>query len=262
MLRTIGHQTLFYAQVYSHVPEGFTRYRREVVRHIGTVSFSQGGLALVGGTAVIVSVLTASIGVEAALQIFSQLNNIGVAILAGFVASFVDVRFATPIIAGIAMVATVGAGFTADLGAQRISEEIDALEVMAIPSIPFMITTRIIAGAIAIIPLYAVALTISFVATRVTTVYGFGQTKGIYDHYFSTFLIPSDILISFTYVIAQAAVVTSICCYYGYNATGGPAGVGVAVGRAVRASLIAVMFVFAIVAVVVYGNSDTLHLSR
>ena len=68
--------------------------------------------------------------------------------------------------AAAALTATLGAGFTAQLGAMRISEEVDALEVMAVPSVPFLITTRVIAGVIAIIPMYTIGLLASFAAAR------------------------------------------------------------------------------------------------
>jgi phospholipid/cholesterol/gamma-HCH transport system permease protein len=54
----------------------------------------------------------------------------------------------------------------------------------------------------------------------------------------------------------------SVHCYYGYRASGGPAGVGEAVGRAVRLSLVAVMFVALAASMVLYGHSNTLHLAR
>ena len=100
-------------------------------------------------------------------------------------------------IAGIALAATIGAGATAQLGAMRVSEEIDALETMAISSIPYLVSTRIVAGMIAIIPLYSLASLAAFVASRFATVVLYGQSSGVYDHYFNTFLIPSDILWSF-----------------------------------------------------------------
>ena len=80
--------------------------------------------------------------------------------------AYFNTREIAPLVAGIALAATVGCGFTAQLGAMRISEEVDALEVMAIPSLPFLVTTRIIGGLIAIIPLYVVGLLSSYFATQ------------------------------------------------------------------------------------------------
>ena len=101
----------------------------------------------------------------------------------------------------------------------RISEEIDALEVMAIPSLPFLVTTRIIGGLIAIIPLYVVGLLSSYFATRLTVTQFFGQSTGTYDHYFNQFLPPGDVLWSFGKVLVFAVVVILIHCYHGYNAS-------------------------------------------
>src|SRR3546814_12883405 len=85
---------------------------------------------------------------------------------------------AAPIIAVIALVSTVGAGFTAQLGAMRVSEEIDALEVMSVPPVPFLVSTRVVAGFIAIVPIYTVALLASYVFTRVIVVHVYGQSSG------------------------------------------------------------------------------------
>src|SRR5690606_28893968 len=142
--------------------------------------------------------------------------------------------------AGIALAATVGCGFTAQLGAMRISEEVDALEVMAIPSLPFLVTTRVIAGLIAIIPLYVVGLLSSYLATRLTVTQFFGQSTGTFDCYVPTSAPAGDVLWSFGKVLVFAVVVIMIHTCHGYNPSGGPAGVGVAVGHAVRSSIVAI----------------------
>ena len=90
------------------------------------------------------------------------------------------------------------------------------------------------AGVVAVIPIYTVAVLMSFLATRFGTTVVYGQSRGVYDHYFSTFLQPTDLLWSFVEALAMAAAVMAVHTYYGYTVTGGPAGVGEAVGRAVR----------------------------
>ncbi|WP_091672684.1 MlaE family ABC transporter permease [Amycolatopsis marina] len=258
----LGDQVNFYARALAWTPLAITRYRKEILRQIAAVSFGTGGLALIGGTAAVVAILTGAMGIEIGLQGHSQLTNVGVEALSGFVSAYVNTRNGAPLVAGIALVATVGAGFTAELGAMRISEEIDALDVMAVPSIPYLVTTRIIAGMIAVTPLYAVALIAAYALTRATVIVVFGQSAGTYDHYFSTFLIPSDILSSYLTVLAMSVVVMCVHCYFGFKAEGGPAGVGLAVGKAVRTSLIAIMFVALAATITLYGNTDTLHISR
>lgn len=261
-LRGVGQQLAFYAQAYGYAYKAVTSYRAEVMRQLSAVTLGTGGLALVGGTIVVTSVITASAGVVVGLQGFEALRALGADALTGFLAGYVDVRLAAPLIAGVGLVSTVGASFTAELGAQRISDEIDALEVMSVPSIPYLVTTRIVAGAVAIVPLYAVALFACFAVSRTIVVLGFSQSPGTYDHYFETFLFPSDVLNSVVEMLFIVVVVMSIHTYYGYNATGGPAGVGEAVGRAVRLSLIAVFITALAVSLVFYGDPETIHLSR
>lgn len=231
------------------------------MRLLASVSLGTGGLAVIGGTVVVVVFMTAAIGVEVGLQGYSSLANVGIEALAGFVASYSNTREVAPVIAGIALTATVGAGFTAQIGAMRISEEVDALEVMAVPSVPFLVTTRILAGSIAVVPLYCLALIGSFIATRLIVTAGYGQSGGTYDHYFSVFLIPSDIFWSFVKALVMAIFVMANHCYHGYHASGGPAGVGEAVGRAVRSSLISVMMIDLVLDLAIYGGASTVHIT-
>ena len=110
----------------------------------------------------------------------------------------------------------------------RISEEIDALEVMAVPSVPFLVTTRIIAGFIAVIPLYVIGLLSSYLASYAIVVFYYGDSAGTYSHYFHLFLPPLDVIWSFFKVLVFAIVIILTHCYYGYTASGGPAGASAA----------------------------------
>ena len=102
---------------------------------------------------------------------------------------------------------------------------------MAVPPIPYLVTTRIIAGLIAVIPLFAIALMSCWLATRVVVTVGYGQASGTYEHYFETFLVPTDLFLAAIKVLLMAMVIVSVCCFHGFRASGGPAGVGQAVGR-------------------------------
>lgn len=257
----IGEQALFFARALGAMPRAVLHYPKETIRLVAEISMGTGALAVIGGTVVIVGFLTLFTGGIIAVQGFSSLGNIGVEALTGFFAAFINVRIAAPTIAGIGLAATIGAGSTAQLGAMRVSEEIDALETMAIPSIPYLVSTRVMAGMIAIVPLYSLAVIASFVASRFATVVLYGQSAGVYDHYFTTFLIPTDILWSFVQAIVMAVAVMLIHTYYGFNAGGGPVGVGVAVGSAVRASLIAVVTVTLLISLAVYGATGNFNLS-
>jgi phospholipid/cholesterol/gamma-HCH transport system permease protein len=132
---------------------------------------------------------------------------------------------------------------------------------MGIRTITYLVSTRIVAGVVVVIPLYTVAVLMSFLATRFGTTVIYGQSRGVYDHYFSTFLRPSDLLWSFVAALSMAAAVMVVHTYYGFSATGGPAGVGEAVGRAVRTSVTATVFVLLTITLSVYGQSGNFNLS-
>ncbi|CAN5486467.1 hypothetical protein BH11ACT8_BH11ACT8_05670 [soil metagenome] len=155
----------------------------------------------------------------------------------------------------------MGCGYTARLGAMRISEEIDALEVMGIPSLPFLVTTRMVAAFIAVIPLYVVALSASYLSPRLITIYVYGQSSGTYDHYFLQFLPPIDILWSFAKLLVLSAAIILIHCYYGYTASGGPAGVGMAVGRAIRTSIVTVVVADFFLSFAIWGSTTTVRIT-
>jgi phospholipid/cholesterol/gamma-HCH transport system permease protein len=257
----IGSQTQFYGLTIRSIGLAVVHYKSEIVRLIAQMSLGVGALALIGGTVVVVGFLTLSTGALIAVQGYNQLAGIGVEALTGFVSAYVNVRIIAPVTAGFALAATIGAGATAQLGAMRISEEIDALEVIGIRSVAYLASTRLITGVIVVIPLYCIAALMSFIAARMGTILLYGQSSGVYDHYFETFLIPKDLLWSFVQTIAMAIVIMLIHTYYGYTATGGPAGVGEAVGRAVRASLVSAIFVLLFVSLAVYGQSGSFHLA-
>jgi phospholipid/cholesterol/gamma-HCH transport system permease protein len=261
LLGRIGDQTLFFGRAIGGTPHAAAHFRKEIVRLIAEISMGAGVLAMIGGTLVIVGFLTLATGGTLAVQGYSSLGNIGIEALTGFLSAFINVRIAAPVIAGIGLAATFGAGVTAQLGAMRINEEIDALESMGIPPVEYLVSTRIVAGMIAITPLYSIAVILSFMASRFTTVVLFGQSGGLYDHYFNTFLNPIDLLWSFLQALLMALTILLIHTYYGYYATGGPSGVGVAVGNAVRTSLIVVVSVTLLVSLAVYGSNGNFNLS-
>lgn len=260
-LADLGRQLSFYGRVFGWTYRTLVRYKREVLRLLAQVSLGTGGLAVIGGTVVIVAFMTFFTGTEVGLQGFNALDTVGTSVFAGFVSAYFNTREISPLVAAVALSATVGCGFTAQLGAMRISDEIDALEVMAVPSVPFLVTTRLIAGFIAIIPLYVVALLSSYLSTRLIVTWFFGQSQGTYDHYFHYFLPPVDVLWSFGKVMIFATVVMLIHCYYGFHARGGPAGVGVAVGKAVRTVLVTVNLLDFFLSLAIWGTTTTVRIA-
>jgi phospholipid/cholesterol/gamma-HCH transport system permease protein len=237
-LRFLGDMVLFTFHAVRAVPLVMRRYREEVMRQIGQLTLGTALFFTFTGTLLVVVAESLFVGIEVGVEGFQSLNIIGIAPLTGFVSAYGNTREIAPIIAAIAVASQIGCKFTSQLGAQRISEEIDALEVMAIPSIPYLVTTRIVAAFTVIVPLYLVALFGSYIATRYTVVFFFGQSPGTYDHYFNQFLRNIDIFYSVLKVIVFTTFITIIHTYYGYNAAGGPAGVGRATARAIRATTV------------------------
>jgi len=260
-LDLLGDQLLFYVRALAWTPRAIRRYWREVLRLLSEVTFGSGALALIGGTVGVMIGMTLFTGTVVGLQGYAALNQIGASAFTGFVSAYFNTREIAPLVAGLALSATVGAGFTAQLGSMRINEEVDALEGMGVPSLPFLVTTRIIAGAIAVIPLYALGLVSSYFSSRLVTVEFNGQSPGTYDHYFGLFLSPVDVLWSFAKVLIFSVVVILVHCYYGYRAKGGPAGVGVAVGRAVRTAIVMINIIDFFMSLAIWGATTTVRVA-
>lgn len=257
----VGLQTEFYATTLRSTADVAINYRTEILRLIAVMGLGTGALAVIGGTVAIVGFLTLTTGALIAVQGYNQFAEIGVEALTGFTSAYFNVRLIAPLTAGIGLAATIGAGATAQLGAMRISEEIDALEVMGIRSIAYLASSRVVAGIIVVIPLYCVAVLMSFLAARFGTTVVYGQSPGVYDHYFNTFLNETDLIWSFLQAVSIGVVIMLVHTHYGYNATGGPAGVGEAVGRAVRTSLVCASVVTMFVSLAIYGQSGDFHYS-
>ena len=257
----IGSQTRFYATTLAGIPDAVINYRSELLRVIAQMGLGSGALAVIGGTVVIVSFLTMTTGAIVAVQGYNQLASVGVEALTGFASAFFNTREIQPGTVMVALAATVGAGSTAQLGAMRISEEIDALEAIGIRTVSYLASTRVLAGVIVAIPLFCIGLMTAYWAARIGTTAIYGQGSGVYDHYFYTYLSPTDVLWSLAEVAAVALMIMLLCTYYGYTARGGPAGVGEAVGRAVRASMVIASILIVIMTLAIYGQSGDFHLA-
>jgi phospholipid/cholesterol/gamma-HCH transport system permease protein len=255
----VGSQAQFYFTTLGSVADAAVRYRIETLRLVAQMSLGTGALAVIGGTIAIVGFLNISTGALPGVIGYNQFADMGIEALTGFGSALFNVRLVAPLTAAWGMSATIGAGATAQLGAMRINEEIDALEVMGIRSIAYLSSTRVVAGVFVVIPLYCVAVLMAFLSARVVTTAMYGQSTGVYDHYFNTFLIPTNIIWSFVLAISMTVVIMLVHTYYGFTATGGPAGVGEAVGRSVRTSLVVSSFVVVLASLALYGQSGNFH---
>ncbi|MEV0521922.1 ABC transporter permease [Streptomyces sp. NPDC050439] len=256
-----GDELLFYLRALIWIPRAVRRYPKEIQRLLAEVAFGSGGLGVIGGTVGVMIGITVFTGTVVGLQGYAALSQIGTDAFTGFVSAYFNTREIGPLVAALALSTTVGAGFTAQLGAMRINEEVDALESMGVRSTPFLVSTRIVAGAIAVIPLYGIGLLGSYLASRATTVLFNSQSTGTYDHYFNLFLVPTDVLLSFLKVLIFSVLVILAHCYYGFRASGGPAGVGVAVGRSVRTAIVLISVTDFFLSLALWGATTTVKVA-
>jgi phospholipid/cholesterol/gamma-HCH transport system permease protein len=246
-------QLRFYARIVRAMPRAL-RYPREILVLMSDITLGSGALIVGGGMFFVVVSIAFFTGTEVGLEGFNGLQQIGAEAFTGVITSLANTREITPLVAGVALAAQVGAGFTAQLGAMRISDEIDALEVMGVNSIVYLVGTRVWAALITMVPLYLAALFASYLASELVVTKFFGLSSGTYQHYFQLYLPPIDIFYSFMKAMIFAVLVTFVHCYYGYTAGGGPAGVGVAAGRAIRLSIILVVVVNLVLSLVLFGG--------
>ncbi|MEX0873692.1 MAG: ABC transporter permease [Actinomycetota bacterium] len=259
-LAALGAHLAFYVKALANIPLALKR-RNEIIRHISDITIGAGALIAGAGTGGVIFFMAFFTGTQVGLEGFKGLELIGAEAFTGFVSAFANTREITPLIAGITLAAQVGAGFTAELGAMRISEEIDATEVIAVRPVPYLVSTRIVGAVIAVMPLYLISLFASYIATRFMVVNYLGLSGGTYGHYFTLFLPAADVFYSLAKALIFAVVVVLIHCYYGYYASGGPAGVGVAVGRAIRTSIVAINIINLVMSAIFWGTGETVRIA-
>ncbi|MCV7232958.1 ABC transporter permease [Mycobacterium branderi] len=253
----MGGALLFVGQVIYLLPVTVKRYRKETLARMISLAFGRGSLVVDGGVVSVLTILGMAIGASIAIEAWATLNILGFGALSGIVGGLANVREMSPLVAGIAFAAQAGCRMTAEIGAMRIAEEIDAVDAIGLRPIPYVVGTRFIGALLIVIPGYALTLLVSFFISNgmITAIYG--SPAGTYKHYFVQFLSPTDLMYSTLKAAAFCAAVTIIHCYYGYFASGGPVGVGVASGRAVRASLVAIMVLDFVLTVAFWGLKPT-----
>jgi phospholipid/cholesterol/gamma-HCH transport system permease protein len=226
-----------------------------VMRFFGE-ALRQSGILIVGSTAVIWGLVfitgLGSCGIEAGY--FNQAT--GTAAYAGVFAAWCNLREAVPYVFGYMMAAKVGTGIVAELGAMRISDEIDALEVMGIDSVTFLCATRLLAAWIVLPFMYLGAIGVGYLGSYIAVVQQLGfVSSGGYLLIFWQFQNPPDFLFSVIKGMSMATVIVLVACYYGYNAGGGPVGVGTATAKSMVLNLILVNLIGMLGSQIFWGSS-------
>jgi phospholipid/cholesterol/gamma-HCH transport system permease protein len=214
-------------------------YSGRVLRFFGE-SLRQAGILILGSAVVIwglIFILGLQCGIEGAY--FSR--SVGAPSNAGTFAAWCDLREVIPYAFGYMMAAKIGTGIVAELGAMRISDEIDALEVMGVPPMTFLAATRLLGAWMTLPFIYLSGIGVGFLASYIAVVQQVGEvSSGGYSLIFWEFQNPPDLLFSLIKAMFMATAIVLVGCYYGYTASGGPVGVGRATAKSMVLNIVLV----------------------
>ncbi len=214
-------------------------YGLRVFRFLGE-GLRQAGILIVSSTLVIWG-LVFIIGLQCGIEGAYFDRSVGAPAYAGVFAAWCDLRELVPYAFGYMMAAKVGTGIVAELGSMRISDEIDALEVMGINSMVFLCATRLLAAWMVLPFMYIAAIGAGFFASYLAVVQQIGEvSSGGYFLIFWMFQNPPDLIYSIIKGMTMATVIVLVGCYYGYNAGGGPVGVGTATAKSMVLNIVLV----------------------
>ena len=232
-LIAFGEATKFCTKILIKVFNG------RVLRFIGE-TVRQAGI-LITGSAVIVLGLVFILGLQCGIEGAYAARTVGATSSTGAITALCDLREVIPYAFGYMMAAKVGTGFVAEIGSMRISDEIDALEVMGFDSILYLGSTRLLGSWIVLPFLYALAVLVGFAASYLADVIQLGQvSQGGYLQLFWQFQSPQDFVFAFIKCIAMSTFIVLVCIYYGYHVSGGPVGVGKATAQSMVANIIGI----------------------
>ncbi len=208
------------------------KYATEVVHQAGILILSSG---------LIIWVMEFVMGAECGLEASYTLKTIGAPLYSGVFNSWCSIRVMAPYMWGYIFSAKVGCGLVAELGSMRISDEIDAMEVMGVKSLSYLVGTRLLACWLAMPFLYIVGLGVMYTSEYLITVVNLGGVStGGYLYVFWLFQNPYDLLASLVKIMAMGTVITVVGCYYGFHARGGPVGVGRATAKSMMVNMVMV----------------------
>jgi phospholipid/cholesterol/gamma-HCH transport system permease protein len=211
----------------------------KVMRFFGE-ALRQAGILILSSTLVIWGLIFIT-GLQCGIEGAYFNRAVGSPAYAGVFAAWCDLRELVPYAFGYMMAAKVGTGIVAELGAMRISDEIDALEVMGISSMTFLCATRLLAAWLVLPFMYLAGIGAGFFASYLAVVEQIGEvSSGGYSLIFWMFQNPPDLLYSVIKAMAMATVIVLVGCYYGYTASGGPVGVGTATAKSMVLNIVLV----------------------
>ncbi len=214
-------------------------YSLRVFRFFGE-TLRQAGIMIISSTLIIWSLMFI-LGLQCGIQGAYFTEAAGAPAYSGVFTAWCDLREIIPYAFGYMMSAKVGTGIVAELGAMRISDEIDALEVMGIDSLTFLCGTRLLAAWLVLPFIYLAGIGAAFIASYIAVVQQVAVVSaGGYELIFWQFQNPPDFLYSLIKAMVMATAIVLVGCYYGYNASGGPVGVGTATAKSMVMNIVLV----------------------
>lgn len=233
-LVSTGDVVRFSGGIFRSLPE-LRLYLSEVFRQTGVLILSSG---------LIIWLMEFVIGGECGIEANYTLKQVGAPLYSGIFTAWCAIREMGPYMWGYILAAKVGCGLVAEIGSMRISEEIDAMEVMGIRSKSYLVGTRVVAAWIAMPFLYVVGLGVMYLAEYLVVVVQLGGvSQGGYSLIFWLFQSPLDFLYSLTKVMVMGTVIVLVGCYYGYTARGGPEGVGLNSAKSMMVNMVLIHIV-------------------
>ena len=250
IFEVLGDIVVFAARALGQIPRSL-RYTGEIWWYAAFLAISSTPVALV---------ITYFSGSECSVEAYYSLHQLGGAeSLAGVFNALCDMREITPLFFGFAIGAKVGCGIVAELGTMRINEEIDALETMGVPSVPFLVSTRMLAALMVMPLMYVLSLAASFLASWIVQHFQIGLVSdGIYFNYFWRYTNLQDLAYSMIKAITFAFTIICVAVYYGYHVTGGAVGIGRAVAKTMAVSLVMTVVLNALLTQVFWGQNPNL----
>ncbi len=232
-LEAFGDLLLFFWKVYRGIFSG------RVLKFFGE-TLRQAGILVIGSVA-IVMLLVFILGLQCGIEGAYAAKTIGAPSVSGAFTALCDLREVTPYAFGYMMAAKVGTGFVAELGSMRISDEVDALEVLGLDSLVYLCATRLLGMWLVLPFVYIAAVSFGFLGSYIAVVQQIGEVSaGGYFQLFWQFQSPLDLVYSAVKGMTMATFIVLTGCYYGYYASGGPVGVGTATARSMVVNILGI----------------------
>lgn len=231
LLSFLGHFFLFLVEAlaYIFVPPFRLRNLLRQIRFFGNKSM------------IVVIFTGAFSGMVLALQGFYALNKFGAEALLGPVVALSLIRELGPVLCALMVTGRAGSALTAEIGIMRITEQIDALTVMALNPFKYVIVPNILAGIIAFPLLTAIFDVVGIYGGYLVSVHALGLSEGTYFSQMELYVDMEDIKIGLYKSLSFGLLVTWICTFMGYNAGFGARGVSRATTNAVVLSSVVIL---------------------